>query len=134
MTTTSSTSNTSRTNDSLLRLAIRVDGVVVAAIGVAMVLAAGSLSTLTGLPVAAEYAIGAFSIAYGPLAFWLAAQRRVRTTGLVVAAINAFTSVGLVALVAAGIVPTTTGVALAVAIAVYTALIGAVQYAGVRRV
>jgi hypothetical protein len=125
--------STSTTRDALLRLAIRIDGVVVAAIGVAMVVAAGSLSTLTGLPTAAEYGIGAFSIAYGPLAFWLAAQPRVRTTGLVVAAINAFTCLGLVVLVATGIVPTSAAVALALAIAVYTAAIGALQYAGVRR-
>lgn len=122
-----------RPKDALLRLAIRVDGVVVAAMGVAMVVAAGSLSTLTGLGPSVEYVIGALSIAYGPLAFWLAAQPRVRTTGLVVAAINVVTSIGLVALVASSVVPTATAVVLALVIAVYTAAIGILQYVGVRR-
>lgn len=129
MTTTSLTA----TRDSLLRFAIRVDGVVVAALGVAMIAAAASLSTLTGLPTEAEYAVGALSVGYGPLAFWLAARPGVRTTGRVVAAINVVTSVALVALVVAGVLPTATGTILAVAIAVYTAAIGALQYAGVRR-
>ncbi len=123
-----------RTSDSLLRLAIRVDGVVVAALGVAMVVAANSLSSLTGLPTGVEYVVGLLSIAYGPLAFWLASRRHVRTTGLVIAAINAATTVGLVALVAAGVAPMTTAAgALALAIGVYTAAIGGLQYLGVRR-
>jgi hypothetical protein len=123
-----------RTSDALLRFAIRLDGVVVAALGVAMVVAANSLSSLTGLPTGVEYVVGLLSIAYGPLAFWLASRRHVRTTGLVIAAINAATTVALVALVAAGVAPVTTAAgALALAIGVYTAAIGGVQYLGVRR-
>ena len=64
----------------------------------------------------------------------LASRRRVRTTGLVIAAINAATTVGLVALVAAGLAPVDTAAgALALAIGLYTAVIGGVQYLGVRR-
>ena len=119
--------------DPLLRLAIRLDGVVVAALGVAMVAAAGPLSRLTGLPTGVEYGIGLLSIAYGPLAFWLAAKPRLRTIGLTVAAINGATTLGLVAVVAAGLVPSTTGAVLALVVAGYTAVIGAVQYLGVKR-
>ena len=58
-----------------------------------------------------------------------------RTAGLVIAAINAATTVGLVALVAAGVAPVTTAAgALALAIGVYTAAIGGLQYLGARRV
>ena len=122
------------TSDSLLRLAIRVDGVVVAALGVAMIAAAGPLSSLTGLPTGVEYVVGALSVAYGPLAFWLASRPRVRTTGLVIAAINVATAVGLVALVAAGVAPISDAAGeMALAIGVYTAVIGGVQYLGVRR-
>lgn len=123
-----------RTSDELLRLAIRVDGVVVAALGIAMVAAAGPLSSLTGLPTGVEYGAGALSIAYGPLAFWLASRPRVRTTGLVIAAINAATTVGLVALVAAGLAPVSAAAGqMALAVGLYTAVIGGVQYLGVRR-
>lgn len=122
------------TSDALLRLAIRIDGVVVAALGVAMVAAARPLSSLTGLPMGVEYAAGILSIAYGPLAFWLASRRHVRTAGLVIAAINAATTVGLVALVAVGVAPVSTAAgALALVVALYTAAIGGVQYLGVRR-
>lgn len=130
---TATTASAIRTKDSLLRFAIRLDGVVVAALGVAMVALAGSLSRLTGLPTGVEYGIGLLSIAYGPLAFWLAARPHVRTIGVTVAAINVATTLGLVAVVAAGLVPSTTGAALALAVGGYTAVIGAVQYLGVRR-
>ena len=122
------------TRDSLLRNAIRIDGVVVAALGIAMVAAAGPLSTLTGLPTAVEYGIGVVSIAYGPLAFWLASRPVVRTIGMVVAEVNAVTTIGLVALVIAGVAALSTPAGgLALAVAAYTAVIGAVQYVGVRR-
>lgn len=123
-----------RTDDALLRLAIRIDAVAVAALGVALVVAAGPLSTITGLPTGLEYAIGVLSIAYGPLGFWLASQRRVRTTGLVIAVINLGTTVGLVVLAAVGLPATATGSALALAVAAYTLVIGLVQYVGVRRI
>lgn len=121
--------------DSLLRNAIRVDAVVIAALGVAMVAAAERLATLTGMPVGVEYAIGVLSIAYGPLGFWLAARPRVRTAGLVIAEINLLSAVGLGALVATGVAPLSAATGeLALALAAYTAVIGAVQYAGVRRI
>lgn len=120
--------------DSLLRWAIRVDGVVVAALGLAMIAWAGPLATMTGLPTGVEYAAGVLSIAYGPLAFWLASRPRVRTAGLVIAAINGATTVGLVALVAGGLAPVTGAAGeLALTVAAYTAVIGGLQYLGVRR-
>ena len=123
-----------QSSDSLLRLAIRLDGVVVAALGIAMIAAAGPLSSLTGLPTAVEYVAGVLSVAYGPLAFWLASRRRVRMTGVVIAGINIATTIGLVALVVAGVAPLSSAAGeLAVAVGVYTAVIGGLQYLGVRR-
>jgi hypothetical protein len=131
---TATTRSRATASDSLLRLAIRLDGVVVAALGIAMVVAAGPLSRLTGLPTAVEHGIGVVSIAYGPLAFWLASRPRIRTTGLVIAAINVATTVGLVALVATALAPATSEAGeMALAVGVYTAVIGAVQYLGVLR-
>jgi|KBSSwiStaDraftv2_1062776.scaffolds.fasta_scaffold09254_4 hypothetical protein len=121
------------TSDSLLRFAIRLDGVVVAGVGTAMVACAGTLSRLTGLPIAAEYGIGVLSIAYGPLAFWLAARPKLRGIGLTIARINVGATPVLVALVVGGLVPTATGSAMALAVGAYTAVIGVVQYLGVRR-
>lgn len=121
--------------DALLRTAIRVDGVVVAALGIALVAAAGPMSMITGLPIGVEYGIGVFSIAYGPLAFWLASRPRVRAIGMVIAEINVATTIGLVALVATGVAPLTSlSGELALAVAAYTAVIGVVQYVGVRRI
>ncbi len=128
------TAISTRATDSLLRAAIRVDAVVVAAVGVAMLVAAGRLHTVTGMPLAVEYVLGALSAAYGPLGFWLAARPRVRKTGLVLAEINVFSAIGLAALVATGVAAFgSTAGDLAIAMAVYTGAIGMVQYAGVRR-
>lgn len=125
---TATTVRPTQSRDALLRNAIRLDGVVVAALGVAMVVAAGTSSVFATMPPAVEYGVGVLNIAYGPLAFWLASRRRVRTIGLVIAEINLATTVGLVALVAAGLAPTIT-----LAVAAYTLAIGVVQYLGVRR-
>jgi hypothetical protein len=123
------------TPDALLRFAIRLDGVVVALLGVVMVVFASDASALTGLPIAVEYGAGALNIAYGPLAFFLAARDEVRTTGLVLALANILMTVGMVVLVASGVAGlTTTGNALALAIGFYTAAIGGLQYLGARRV
>jgi hypothetical protein len=124
-----------RTSDALLRFAIRLDGVVVALLGVVMVAFAADVSTLTGLPTAVEYVAGALNIAYGPLAFFLAARDEVRATGLVLALANILMTVGMVVLVGSGVAGlTATGNALALAIGVYTAAIGGLQYLGARRV
>ena len=128
------TAAASADTDSLLRNAIRVDGVVVATLGIAMVAAAGPLSRLTGLPTAAECVLGVLSIAYGPLAFRLASRPRVRTAGRVIAGINIGTTVGLVSLFATGPAPLSSAAGeLALAVGAYTAVIGAVQYTGLRR-
>lgn len=129
-----STPGSRTSSDTLLRWAIRVDGGVVAALGVAMVVWAGPLSTLTGLPTGVEYGAGVLSVAYGPLAFWLASRPHVRTVGSVIATINGATTVGLVALVVSGLAPATNAAGeMALAVAAYTAVIGALQYLGVRR-
>ena len=58
-----------------------------------------------------------------------------KTTGLVLALANILMTVGMVALVATGVAGlTATGDALALAIGVYTAAIGGLQYLGARRV
>ncbi|MDZ4264599.1 MAG: hypothetical protein U1D00_02670 [Mycobacterium sp.] len=122
------------TSESLLRFAIRLDGAVVALLGVALVAFAGAASALTGLPTSVEYGVGALSIAYGPLAFALAARDQVRTVGLVLAVVNVLTTAGLVVLVLTGVAGlTATGNALALVVGAYTAAIGGLQYLGARR-
>jgi hypothetical protein len=124
-----------RSRDALLRNAVRVDGVVVAALGCAAVAAAGPLARITGLPTAVEYVVGLLSVAYGPLAFWLASRPKVRSAGLVIAEINIVSAIGFAVLVMTGVAPLGSPVGeLAGALAIYTAAIGAVQYVGVRRI
>ncbi|MBI3227145.1 MAG: hypothetical protein HYZ39_19025 [Mycolicibacterium cosmeticum] len=122
------------TKDGLLRFAMRLDAVLVGIAGIPFVAAAGWLSALTGVPVAVEYGLGVFFLAYGVVVFWLAGRDRVRPGAIGTIAANALFTVGFVGLAEAGIWPLTTwGYVLLFGGALYTAVIGAVQYAGLRR-
>jgi hypothetical protein len=128
------TASTHTASDSLARLAIRLDGIVVGLLGLAMVIAAGPASSLSGLPTAAEYGVGALCVAYLPLAFVLAGRPRVRTTAFVLAGINLATTIAVIAAVLIGApMLTPAGTEMALAIGIYTAAIGILQYAGARR-
>jgi hypothetical protein len=131
---TAITSSTTGARDGLLRFAMRLDAVFVGIVGIPFVAAAGWLSSLSGVPVAVEYALGVFFLVYGVVVYWLAGRDRVRPGAIATITANALFTVGFVAAEAAGIWPLTTwGVALLLGGALYTAVIGTVQYIGLRR-
>ncbi|ORB28166.1 hypothetical protein [Mycolicibacterium parafortuitum] len=118
----------------LLRFAMRLDAVLVGITGIPFVAAAGWLSSLTGIPVAVQYGVGVFSLVYGVVVYRLAGLDRVRPGAIATITANALFTVGFVGAEVAGIWPLTGwGVGLLLAIALYTAAIGTVQYVGLRR-
>ena len=132
---TAITAPTTGARDGLLRYAMRLDAVAVGIVGVPFVAAAGWLSSLTGVPVAVEYALGVFFLAYGVVVYWLAGLDHVRPGAIATITMNALFTVGFVAAEVSGMWPLTGwGVALLLGGALYTAVIGAVQYIGLRRI
>jgi hypothetical protein len=86
------------------------------------------------VPVAVEYSLGVFFLVYGVVVYWLAGLDRVRTGAIATITANALFTVGFVTAEAGEIWPLTKwGVALLLGGALYTAVIGAVQFAGLRR-
>lgn len=121
--------------EGLLRFAMRLDAVLVGVVGIPFAAAAGSLSSLTGVPVAVEYALGVFFLAYGVIVYWLAGLDNVRPGGIATIAANGLFTVGFVGAEVSGIWPLTGwGMALLLGGAFYTAVIGTVQYIGLRRI
>jgi hypothetical protein len=118
--------------DSLLRFAMRADATLTGLFGLAAAFAADPLSSLTGLPSGAEFALSAFFVLYGLAVFSLAALPNLRRAGIGVVVANMVYTVA--AIVAADWVPmTAAGVASTLASGVYTAFFGWLQYLGVRR-
>ncbi|SCX30022.1 hypothetical protein [Mycolicibacterium fluoranthenivorans] len=132
---TTFTAPTTRARDGLVRFAMRLDAVLVGITGIPFVAAADRLASLTGVPVAVEYGLGVFFLAYGVVVYWLAGRDRVRPGAIATITANALFTVGFVGLAEAGIWPLSTwGYALLFGGALYTAVIGSVQYAGLRRI
>lgn len=124
-----------RTSDGLLRFAMRLDAVFVGVVGIAFVALAGQIESLTGVPRAVDLGLGIFFVVYGVVFYVLAGRERVRPGGVAIVVANVLFTVSLPALAAAGVWPLTAlGYALLIGGAAYTAVIGAVQYAGLRRV
>ncbi|MEN4476828.1 hypothetical protein [Mycolicibacterium cosmeticum] len=122
-----------RSGSGLLRYAMRLDAVLVGITGIPFVAAPGRLASLTGMPTGVELGLGIFFLAYGPTVYWLAGRERVRPGAIATITANALFTVGFVAAEVAGIWPLTGwGVALLLGGALYTAVIGSVQYAGLR--
>jgi hypothetical protein len=120
--------------DSLLRFAMRVDATLTGLAGLFIAAAADPLSSSTGLSSLTEYGVGAFFVLYGLVVFGLAAAPDLRRAGIGVVIANIVFTVAAVALVATDALPlTSTGVTATLASGVYTALIGYLQYLGVRR-
>ena len=120
--------------DSLLRFAMRLDATLTGFLGLMIAAAADPLSSLTGLSSIAEYGIGAFFVLYGLAVFALAAALDLRRVGIGVVIANAVLAVAAVVVAAADALPLTqTGIAATLASGVCTALIGYLQYLGVRR-
>ncbi|MET0896777.1 MAG: hypothetical protein ABWY45_02575 [Mycobacterium sp.] len=128
------TAISTRTSDSLLRFALRLDATVTGLFGVALAAVAGPASTLTGLTPTQEYVTGAALVLYGVVVYQLAGLRSVRRAGIGVVIANLVCTVAAVAVVASGALPLTGfGVAALLASAAYTAAFAVAQYAGVRR-
>jgi hypothetical protein len=120
--------------DSLLRFAMRLDATLTGFAGLVIAVAADPLSSFTGLSSIAEYGLGAFFVFYGLVVFVLAAIPDLRRGGVAVVIANIVFTVAAVVVVAADMLPlTATGIAATLASGVYTALIGYLQYLGVRR-
>ncbi|MGE2730099.1 hypothetical protein ACQI4F_11520 [Mycolicibacterium vaccae] len=132
-TTNSGAVGTVKASDAMLRLAMRVDAVLVFLTGIAVLAAADRLSELTGLSRPIEYGFAVFSIVYGVVVLALAGIDRVRPAGVGAAIANAVCTV--IAVVAAVMLPLTAiGVAFVVAIGLYTAVMAEWQFIGVRRI
>ena len=120
--------------DSLLRFAMRLDATLTGFAGLMIAAAADPLSSLTGLSSIAEYGIGASFVLYWLVVFALAAALDLYRAGIGVVIGNAVFTVAAVVVAAADALPLTqTGIAATLASGVYTALIGYLQYLGVRR-
>lgn len=130
---TAITAHSATGTDSLLRLAMRVDAVLVGISGIALLAAAGWFSELTGLPKAIEYGVGIFSVVYGIVVFALAAIERVRPAGIGTVIANALCTV--IAIVAAVTMSmTAAGVVIVIGAGIYTAVMAEWQFVGVRRI
>jgi hypothetical protein len=122
-------------SDSLLRFALRADATASGLMGIAGIPLAGWLAEVSGTPVAFEYAVSAFFIAFAVGVFALAARPSVKQTGIVIAAGNVLYTVASVVFVLADVFPlTTVGVVLTLATGVYTLVMAELQYQGVRRI
>jgi hypothetical protein len=120
--------------DSLLRFAMRLDATLSGLAGLFIAAAADPISSLTGLSSLAEYGWGAFFVLCGLAVFALAAAMDLRRAGIGVIIANIVFTVAAVVVVAADALPLTqTGIAATLASGAYTALIGYLQYLGVRR-
>ncbi|CAJ1580440.1 hypothetical protein [[Mycobacterium] wendilense] len=134
MTATAAGSPRLRTDDALLRLALRLDAVLTAAFGLVVAVLAGPLSSLTGLTPTVTFVVGTALVLYGAVVFALARLRDVRAAGIGVIVANLACTVGAVLVVVEGLAPLTgIGIAAALACAAYTAFFAGLQYLGVRR-
>jgi hypothetical protein len=120
--------------DSLLRFAMRLDATLGGAVGLFIALMADPLSSLTGLSSVAEFSGGALLVLAGLAVYGLAAAPDLRRVGIGLIGGNAVLTVATLGVLAAGILPLTeTGVAATLATGGYFALMGYLQYLGVRR-
>ena len=120
--------------DSLLRFAMRLDATLSGLVGLFIALMADSLSALTGLSSLAEFSGGALLVLGGLAVYALAAAPDLRRVGVGLIVGNVVLTVAALVVVAAGVLPLTeAGVAATLATGGYFALMGYLQYLGVRR-
>jgi hypothetical protein len=124
----------SSSTDALLRFALRADATLTGFGGLVIAAMADRLSSVTGLAPATNYLLGAAFVVYGLVVFSLAALPSLRTVGMSVSLANVLCTVATLLIVVADAAPLTeAGVAATLAVGVYTAFFGYVQYVGVRR-
>ena len=120
--------------DSLLRFAMRLDATLSGLVGLFIALLADSLSALTGLSSVAEFSGGALLALGGLGVYGLAAAPDLRRVGVGLIVGNVVLAVAVLAVLAVGALPLTgAGVAATLATGGYFALMGYLQYLGVRR-
>ena len=120
--------------DSLLRFAMRLDATLGGLIGLFIALMADPLSALTGLSSVAEFSGGALLVLGGLAVYGLAAAPNLRRVGVGLIVGNLVLTVAALVVVAVGALPLTgAGVAATLATGGYFALMGYLQYLGVRR-
>ena len=123
-----------RSDDSLLRFALRTDATLCAGLGLVIAMAADPLSRLSGLSSTSEWIAGAALVVYGATLYLLAGLPDVRRVGSGVLTGNvAFAILVTVVLVAGWLPLTEFGVAASIAFTVVTLAFAYVQYLGVRR-
>ncbi|MFV1364917.1 hypothetical protein AAHH97_15915 [Mycolicibacterium elephantis] len=121
--------------DSLLRFAMRADGILTGLAGIAALPLAGWLADISGTTTTFEYAMGGFFIVYGVAVLGLAALPSVRNAGMAVIIANVVYTVAAVVFVLADVLPLTTiGVVLTLATGAYTLVFAELQYQGWRRI
>lgn len=120
--------------DSLLRFAMRLDATLSGLVGLFIALMADSLSALTGLSSVTEFSGGALLVLGGLAVYGLAAAPNLRRVGVGLIAGNVVLTVAVLVVVAVGALPLTgAGIAATLATSGYFALMGYLQYLGVRR-
>jgi hypothetical protein len=120
--------------DSLLRFAMRLDATLSGLVGLFIALLADSLAALTGLSSVTEFSGGALLVLGGLAVYGLAAAPDLRRVGVGLIVGNIVLAVAVLAVLAVGALPlTAAGVAATLATGGYFALMGYLQYLGVRR-
>ena len=120
--------------DSLLRFAMRLDATLGGLVGLFIAVMADPLSALTGLSSVAEFSGGALLALGGLAVYGLAAAPNLRRVGVGLIVGNVVLTVAALVVVAVGALPLTeAGVAATLATGGYFALMGYLQYLGVRR-
>jgi hypothetical protein len=120
--------------DSLLRFAMRLDATLSGAVGLFIALMADPLAALTGLSSVTSFSVGALLVLAGLTVYALAAAPDLRRVGRGLIVANFVVTLATIVVVAAGVLPlTAAGVAAMVALGGYFALMGYLEYLGVRR-
>ena len=120
--------------DSLLRFAMRLDATLSGLIGLFIALMADPLSALTGLSSIAEFSGGALLVLGGLGVYGLAAAPDLRRVGVGLIVGNIVLTLAALVVVVVGALPlTAAGIAATLATGGYFALMGYLQYLGVRR-
>ena len=119
----------------LLRRALLTDATLTALTGIALLVAAGPLSTLLSLPTTLLRTSGLIFVSFAALVGWLGTRLRVhRPLVFVVIAVNALWALDSVLLLFTGwVTPTALGEFFVIAQALFTAVMAEVEFIGLRR-
>lgn len=123
-----------RSTDSLLRTAIRLDATGVGLMGLGIAAFAGGFARHTGFSSAWSYGLAAAFVFYGVVGNWLAARANIRPVGTGLSLFNFVGAVGQIAIVPAGVFALTgSGKAALVFGGLWALFFGVLQLIGVRR-